>query len=94
MITPTHIRIAAKALVASAVAHDLVTNLRIIRTCREVAGSNDVLHQTNEILLESNATLIDELERADRRASYLIKKLTEANVPCDEYDLIVLNNLI
>lgn len=93
-MNPIHVKLAAKAIIASAVLHDLVANLRIKHACKEVAESNDVLHQTNQSLLETNAALIEELQTADRRSSYLIRKLTDANVPCDEYDFIVLNNLI
>lgn len=76
----------AQALVAFGVASRFVAN-RINKNRTERVKLVRSLSFENELLRAA-------LDASDERSSYLIRKLTEAGVPCDEYDLIVLNNLI
>lgn len=77
----------AKALIVYAVASDFVAHRINKRRCNRNAEIARNLAEENELL---HAALQNSLERS----SYLIQKLVENDVPCDEYDLIVLNNLI
>lgn len=45
-------------------------------------------------LQEENTQLRAALATSYERSTYLVQKLVDNDVPCDEYDLIVLNNLI
>lgn len=45
-------------------------------------------------LEEENTQLRADLAASYERSTYLIQKLVDNKVPCDEYDFIVLNSLI
>lgn len=91
---PNQIKLAAQAVLASAVIHDLVIHWRMKRAAKEICESNDQLHQLTDTLMDDNQKLADELQTAERKCEYLAKIIDEHDVPITEFDVIVYTNLI
>lgn len=89
---PEHITLAAKAVVASALLSDVVLAFRMRKAAKELAQSNDVLHQTNKILVDTGIALVEETAVQQRKIEFLLGKLTEHNVSIDEFEMIAFNN--
>lgn len=72
----------------------LVHTWRIKRAAKELAESNDALHQLTDTLVDVIHAKDEELATAQRRCEYLARIIDEHNVPITEFDQIVYTNLI
>lgn len=92
-MNPAHIKLAAKAVVFAMAARETYVARKQKRAAAAVVEAGVVLTQVNEILMEECTKLNNKLQTTEAREAYLIALLNEHDVPCTEFDLIVLNEL-
>lgn len=60
---------------------------------RKLSEAGEIFIQANELLMNECTKLNDKLAKFIERENYLIELLNKHEVPCTEFDLIVINDL-
>lgn len=93
-MTPHQIQLAyAGAFVLSAAVKNRYTARVAKRRLEKVTKENNAHKELAQLLLDERQSFVGHLETAQTRINYLIDLLEKHDVPVDEFDLIVINNL-